>query len=53
MALTQISDYMAAGAVAVGLGGPLTGDALDGGSLDALAERARAALAAVRDGRAR
>jgi 2-dehydro-3-deoxyphosphogluconate aldolase/(4S)-4-hydroxy-2-oxoglutarate aldolase len=50
--LTHIGDYIAAGAVAVGLGGPLIGDALDGGSLPALAERAAAALAAVNDARA-
>ena len=53
VALDQIADYVAAGAVAVGLGGPLLGDALDGGSLAALAERARAALEAVRAGRDR
>jgi 2-dehydro-3-deoxyphosphogluconate aldolase/(4S)-4-hydroxy-2-oxoglutarate aldolase len=53
VALDQIPDYVAAGAVAVGLGGPLVGDALDGGSLSDLAERARAALGAVRAGRAR
>jgi 2-dehydro-3-deoxyphosphogluconate aldolase / (4S)-4-hydroxy-2-oxoglutarate aldolase len=53
VALEQIADYVAAGAVAVGLGGPLVGDALDGGSLTALAERARVALEAVRAGRDR
>ena len=53
VALDQIADYIAAGAAAVGLGGPLVGDALDGGSLSALAERARAALQAVRAGRER
>jgi 2-dehydro-3-deoxyphosphogluconate aldolase/(4S)-4-hydroxy-2-oxoglutarate aldolase len=51
VALDQIAAYMAAGAVAVGLGGPLVGDALEGGSLGALHERAHAALAAVRTGR--
>jgi 2-dehydro-3-deoxyphosphogluconate aldolase/(4S)-4-hydroxy-2-oxoglutarate aldolase len=50
--LTHIAAYIAAGAVAVGLGGPLIGDALDGGSLPALGERAAAALAAVTDARA-
>ncbi|WP_019631741.1 bifunctional 4-hydroxy-2-oxoglutarate aldolase/2-dehydro-3-deoxy-phosphogluconate aldolase [Actinomadura atramentaria] len=40
-------EYVAAGAVAVGAGGSLIGDALDGGPLDALADRARALLAAV------
>jgi 2-dehydro-3-deoxyphosphogluconate aldolase/(4S)-4-hydroxy-2-oxoglutarate aldolase len=53
VALDQIADYVAAGAAAVGLGGPLVGDALDGGSLSALAERAHAALEAVRAGRGR
>ena len=53
VALDQIADYVAAGAVAVGLGGPLVGDALDGGSLSDLAERASAALGPVRAGRAR
>jgi 2-dehydro-3-deoxyphosphogluconate aldolase / (4S)-4-hydroxy-2-oxoglutarate aldolase len=53
VALDQIADYVAAGAVAVGLGGPLVGDALDGGSLSALAQRAHVALDAVRAGRAR
>jgi 2-dehydro-3-deoxyphosphogluconate aldolase/(4S)-4-hydroxy-2-oxoglutarate aldolase len=53
VALEQIADYVAAGAVAVGLGGPLVGDALDGGSLSALAHRAAAALEAVRTGRGR
>jgi len=52
VAIEQIGDYLAAGATAVGLGGPLIGDALDGGSLDALRNRAGAALAAVREGRA-
>ena len=51
--LERIGDYIVAGAVAVGLGGPLVGDALDGGSLTALAERARVALEAVRAGRDR
>lgn len=35
-------DYLAAGAVGVGVGGPLVGDAVRGGSLDALKERAEA-----------
>ncbi|MCX5126780.1 bifunctional 4-hydroxy-2-oxoglutarate aldolase/2-dehydro-3-deoxy-phosphogluconate aldolase [Streptomyces sp. NBC_00347] len=33
-------DYLSAGAVAVGVGSPLVGDAADGGSLNALRERA-------------
>jgi len=39
--------YLIAGAVAVGVGGPLTGDAVRGGSLEALADRARAFLDAI------
>jgi 2-dehydro-3-deoxyphosphogluconate aldolase/(4S)-4-hydroxy-2-oxoglutarate aldolase len=50
--IEQIGDYLAAGAVAVGLGGSLIGDALEGGSLERLRDRARAALAAVREARA-
>ncbi|WP_433475723.1 bifunctional 4-hydroxy-2-oxoglutarate aldolase/2-dehydro-3-deoxy-phosphogluconate aldolase [Spirillospora sp. CA-142024] len=41
------ADYIASGAWAVGAGGSLIGDALEGGSLDALAERAGLLLAAV------
>jgi 2-dehydro-3-deoxyphosphogluconate aldolase/(4S)-4-hydroxy-2-oxoglutarate aldolase len=44
-------DYIAAGAFAVGAGGPLVGDALDGGPLDELADRAGRLLAAVRSAR--
>ncbi len=40
-------EYLADGATAVGVGSPLVGDAADGGSLDALRERARAFLTAV------
>lgn len=40
--------YFAQGATAVGVGSPLIGDAADGGSLDALRERARAFHAVVR-----
>jgi 2-dehydro-3-deoxyphosphogluconate aldolase / (4S)-4-hydroxy-2-oxoglutarate aldolase len=39
--------YLAAGAAAVGVGSPLTGDSADGGDLLALAERARAIRAAA------
>jgi 2-dehydro-3-deoxyphosphogluconate aldolase / (4S)-4-hydroxy-2-oxoglutarate aldolase len=50
--LGTVGEWLDAGAAAVGLGGPLIGDALDpGGDLDALAERARAvgdAVAGVR-----
>ena len=34
-------DYLAAGAIAVGVGGPLVGDAASGGDLAALRQRAR------------
>jgi 2-dehydro-3-deoxyphosphogluconate aldolase / (4S)-4-hydroxy-2-oxoglutarate aldolase len=37
----DVADYLAAGAVAVGVGAPLVGDAADGGDLRALRERAR------------
>jgi 2-dehydro-3-deoxyphosphogluconate aldolase / (4S)-4-hydroxy-2-oxoglutarate aldolase len=40
--------YLAAGAVAVGVGSPLVGDAASGGPLDDLRVRARRFLAAVR-----
>lgn len=42
--LDDISDWLAAGATAVSLGGPLIGDAFRGGSLDGLADRARRAV---------
>ena len=45
--LDLVPAYLIAGAVAVGLGGPLTGDAVRGGSLEALADRARAFLDAI------
>lgn len=44
-------DYIRAGAVAVGVGSPLVGDAATGGDLGALAERARRMLAAVAEAR--
>lgn len=44
------SAYLQRGAVAVGLGSPLLGDALDGGSMDALRARADAVLEAVSRG---
>lgn len=43
-------EYLAAGAVAVGVGSPLVGDAASGGSLSDLRLRARDFLAAVGDG---
>lgn len=45
--LADARSYIDAGAVALGLGSPLIGDALDGGSLDELAARARAFAEAV------
>lgn len=41
-------EYLAAGAVAVGIGSPLIGDAASGGSVDALRQRARQFRDAVR-----
>lgn len=43
----SVSAYLAAGAVAVGVGSPLLGDAPRGGDLDALRERAEIFRAAV------
>ena len=46
--IDDIGTYLAAGAVAVGLGSPLLGDAGDpGGDLEGLADRARRAVAAA------
>ncbi len=50
--LEQVGDYLAAGAFALGIGSPLLGDALRGGSLAELAERAEQVLAAVQAARA-
>jgi 2-dehydro-3-deoxyphosphogluconate aldolase/(4S)-4-hydroxy-2-oxoglutarate aldolase len=41
--------YVAAGALGVGMGSPLLGDALEGGSLDGVGDRARRLLAALRE----
>lgn len=49
--LDDIGAWLAAGAVAVGLGGPLLGDAAAGGDLAALRERARRAVDAARAAR--
>ncbi|HEY0497716.1 MAG TPA: bifunctional 4-hydroxy-2-oxoglutarate aldolase/2-dehydro-3-deoxy-phosphogluconate aldolase, partial [Kutzneria sp.] len=38
--LAETESYLAAGAIAVGVGSPLVGDAAAGGDLSALAERA-------------
>jgi len=45
--IEDIADWLMAGAKAVGMGGPLIGDAANGGSLAALAARARHAVSAV------
>lgn len=45
--IEDIADWLFAGAKAVGLGGPLVGDAVVGGSLKSLAARARHAVSAV------
>jgi 2-dehydro-3-deoxyphosphogluconate aldolase/(4S)-4-hydroxy-2-oxoglutarate aldolase len=47
IAVEDVAAWLGAGAVAVGLGGPLLGDAAAGGSLAALADRARRAADAV------
>lgn len=54
VAIDDVPGYIAAGAVAVGVGGPLFGDALDPGDLGdlaALGARAAQLLGAVRDAR--
>lgn len=45
--LAELPAYLLAGAIAVGVGGPLVGDAASGGDLDALRTRTRAYLAAA------
>lgn len=52
IALEDIPGWLRAGALAVSLGGPLIGDALKGGSLDALAERTRRVVEVVSETRA-
>ncbi|OZV84688.1 aldolase [Micromonospora echinospora] len=47
--LADVPGYLKAGAIAVGVGGPLVGDAASGGDLAALRVRARTYLAAVRE----
>jgi 2-dehydro-3-deoxyphosphogluconate aldolase/(4S)-4-hydroxy-2-oxoglutarate aldolase len=49
--LDLVPEYLAAGAIGVGMGGPLMGDALDGGSLTELGARARAVLDVIREAR--
>ncbi|SHH34189.1 2-dehydro-3-deoxyphosphogluconate aldolase / (4S)-4-hydroxy-2-oxoglutarate aldolase [Jatrophihabitans endophyticus] len=48
VALDAIPNFLDAGACAVGLGSPLTGDALDTGDIASISARARTALAAAR-----
>jgi 2-dehydro-3-deoxyphosphogluconate aldolase / (4S)-4-hydroxy-2-oxoglutarate aldolase len=48
VALDAIPGFVQAGAFALGLGSPLTGDSLETGDVDGIAERARRALAAAR-----
>jgi 2-dehydro-3-deoxyphosphogluconate aldolase/(4S)-4-hydroxy-2-oxoglutarate aldolase len=45
--LAATREWLAAGAVAVSLGGPLLGDALNGGDLDQLRQRCRSVVAGV------
>ncbi|WP_416903161.1 bifunctional 4-hydroxy-2-oxoglutarate aldolase/2-dehydro-3-deoxy-phosphogluconate aldolase [Micromonospora echinospora] len=47
--LADVPGYLGAGAIAVGVGGPLVGDAASGGDLAALRVRARTYLDAVRE----
>ncbi|PQZ60223.1 MULTISPECIES: bifunctional 4-hydroxy-2-oxoglutarate aldolase/2-dehydro-3-deoxy-phosphogluconate aldolase [unclassified Microbacterium] len=47
--IDDIADYLATGALAVGMGSPLLGDAVASGDLGGLRVRAEAALAAVRE----
>lgn len=51
VALDDIPAWIRAGAIGVGLGGPLQGDAATGGDLAALAGRAKRALEAVAEAR--
>jgi 2-dehydro-3-deoxyphosphogluconate aldolase/(4S)-4-hydroxy-2-oxoglutarate aldolase len=50
--IENVSDWLRAGASAVGLGGPLTGDALSGGSLAELRDRAQTVVRQVAEARA-
>lgn len=51
VSLDSIGAWIDAGVIAVGLGGPLLGEVAAGGDLDAVAERAKRALAAVQEAR--
>jgi 2-dehydro-3-deoxyphosphogluconate aldolase/(4S)-4-hydroxy-2-oxoglutarate aldolase len=48
--LDSAAQWLAAGATAVSVGGPLLGDAFHGGDLDALRDRARAFVAVASGG---
>jgi len=50
VSLESAADWLAAGAAAVSVGGPLLGDAFQGGDPDALRERARAFVAVAAHG---
>lgn len=52
MGIAELPQYVAAGALGIGAGGPLVGDGARGGSADELAERARAFAVAARELRA-
>ncbi len=45
--LAEMAEYLRVGAIAVGVGGPLVGDAASGGDLDTLRARARSYVAAA------
>ena len=45
--LDDVAAYLGVGAIGVGVGSPLVGDAASGGSLEALRERARAYVQAA------
>lgn len=47
VSLASIPDWLGAGAMAVSIGGPLVGDSIKGGDLDALRSRARSVVAAT------
>jgi len=51
IAIDDVTAYIDAGAIAIGVGGPLFGDALDGGDLAALAARGRRFLVVVAEAR--
>ncbi|MFF7994266.1 bifunctional 4-hydroxy-2-oxoglutarate aldolase/2-dehydro-3-deoxy-phosphogluconate aldolase [Kitasatospora xanthocidica] len=53
VALADVRPWLAAGALAVAVGSPLLGDALDGGDLGALRRRAATFVAAARGGDSR